>query len=311
MSGSRRTSDYEEAVGYVELAMDDHHDAQKNLRKAESRVASKALFAQAVAEGAYNANQDLAEDYEEFANIITDYLQPDREGMDERAMKLAEIEGLLDEKINEGQGGSWGRRGFLAAVLGTAFGGAYFGSQGGNDRRPVSGGGAGYDGGDDGSGGSSQPIAELDIPELVNYAQNDNDIGPDYNGNDDEINLIGEQLKDVSCPDIARFGGALFSTVEPEKESGPDSGDYRLKRWEINPSEIDAAINSELREAAENSDLHGMMYLTDSGGMLQDDAYVGLSQSEYEDVLELENQVGRYLDGEYDTDNVDWVNPCE
>lgn len=97
MSSSSTDRDYEEAVRMVELAMEDHANARDHLERAESRLASRALFSQAVAEGTYNAHEDLEEDYKEFASIVEDYLSQDASDRLDRAVKLATIEDKIEE----------------------------------------------------------------------------------------------------------------------------------------------------------------------------------------------------------------------
>ncbi|MFB6213648.1 MAG: hypothetical protein ABEJ07_03760 [Candidatus Nanohaloarchaea archaeon] len=95
------TDDYEEAVEHVELAMDDHARARNLLQDAEERVTTKGMFAAAVAEGIYRARDDLEGDYEEFANLVQDYLMHDRREMDDRAVELAKQEEVIDKLIDE------------------------------------------------------------------------------------------------------------------------------------------------------------------------------------------------------------------
>lgn len=105
------TDDYEEAVEHVELAMDDHARARDLLRDAEERVATKGMFAAAVAEGIYRARDDLEGDYEEFANLVQDYLMHDRREMDDRAVELAKQEEVIDKLIDDLEGREPERRG--------------------------------------------------------------------------------------------------------------------------------------------------------------------------------------------------------
>ena len=110
--------------------MDDHSNARDYLQQAQGRVASKGLFAAAVAEGIYSAHGDLEDDYEDFADVVTDYLMEDFDSADDRALKLMEIEDSVDEVLENNRRLS--RRRWLkgAAGVGTlAFGGALVGSQ--------------------------------------------------------------------------------------------------------------------------------------------------------------------------------------
>lgn len=114
----------------VELAMDDHSNARDYLQQAQARVASKGLFAAAVAEGIYSAHGDLEDDYEDFADVVTDYLMEDFDSADERALKLMEIEDSVDEVLEKNR--KITRRRLLAGGAGIgalAFGGAFLGTQ--------------------------------------------------------------------------------------------------------------------------------------------------------------------------------------
>lgn len=119
MTGSD-SENYEDAVEMVELAMDDHHSTRQNLERAQSRLATKALFASAVAEGIYNSHQKIEEDYEEFAEVVSSYLMQDASNMDDRAVRLAEVEDALDELIDESREPFYRRREFLGALGGAA-----------------------------------------------------------------------------------------------------------------------------------------------------------------------------------------------
>lgn len=121
--------------------MDDHSNARDYLQQAQARVASKGLFAAAVAEGIYSAHGDLEDDYEDFADVVTDYLMEDFDSADERALKLMEIEDSVDEVLEKNRKIS--RRRLLlggAGIGALAFGGAFVGSQSSNDSRGGAGG---------------------------------------------------------------------------------------------------------------------------------------------------------------------------
>lgn len=130
----------------VELAMDDHSNARDYLQRAEARVASQALFASAVAEGVYSAHGDLEDDYEEFADVVTEYLMEDFDSADDRALKLMEIEDSVDEVLEKNRKIS--RRRLLlggAGVAAAAAGGAFIGTQGSNNNAGGAGGNTGPD----------------------------------------------------------------------------------------------------------------------------------------------------------------------
>lgn len=111
--------------------MDDHSNARDYLHRAEARLSSKALFASAVAEGLYTAHGDLEDDYEEFADVVTDYIMEDFDSADERALKLMEIEDSVDEVLEKNR--KMSRRRWMKGAAGVgvlAFGGAFLGTQG-------------------------------------------------------------------------------------------------------------------------------------------------------------------------------------
>lgn len=113
--------------------MEDHANSREYLQKAQARLASKGLFASAVAEGIYSTHEDLEEDYEEFADVVTEYLMKDHSSADERALKLMEIEDTVDEVLEKNR--KITRRRFLggaALVGGLAAGGALLGSNSGD-----------------------------------------------------------------------------------------------------------------------------------------------------------------------------------
>ncbi|MFB6204845.1 MAG: hypothetical protein ABEJ75_04315 [Candidatus Nanohaloarchaea archaeon] len=85
-------SSFEEAVAYAELAMDDHHDTQEYLRKAEEEVADQAEYAAAVA-------QAVAGDAEDAVDVLTDYLMEDRKVKDDRAVELMERKETVEQML--------------------------------------------------------------------------------------------------------------------------------------------------------------------------------------------------------------------
>jgi hypothetical protein len=122
----------------VELAMDDHSNARDHLQRAQARIASQALFASAVAEGIYSAHGDLEDDYEEFAEVVTEYLMEDFDSANDRALKLMEIEDSVDEVLEKNRKITrrrllWGSAGLAALATGGATAGAFIGTRGSDD----------------------------------------------------------------------------------------------------------------------------------------------------------------------------------
>lgn len=210
----------------VELAMDDHSNARDYLQQAQARVASKGLFAAAVAEGIYSAHGDLEDDYEDFADVVEDYLMEDFDSADERALKLMEIEDSVDEVLEKNR--KITRRRLIlggAGVGALAFGGAFLGTQ------------------NSGSGGSSAPQYETteasinDVDGIGNYLEGltrrereewstlwnkyDPETDEFFSGQDN-INLNGIDIRHRDDPDLDSD-----YRLETEIEGNEDLSDWQ------------------------------------------------------------------------------------
>lgn len=79
-----------EAVLRVERAMEEDQNALEELEAAEEQLDNQAQFAAALATGIYDAKQEVAESYEDFAEVVGDYLEQDTGYRLEKASELVE-----------------------------------------------------------------------------------------------------------------------------------------------------------------------------------------------------------------------------